>query len=239
MDKVIFFDLGSTLILPMGPWPPVFDRADSVLRRQLAASGIKLDRKSDYRGHKTLLDLYYANRGNDQVEHTTFNLLKKILFEHQYNDVPDKMLRSALDDMYSVTQGNWILDEQAKVVLEELQRQGHRLGIISNASDDRNVQQLVDQRGLRPFFPFIITSAKCGFRKPHPRIFQIALDFFSIQPSNAVMIGDTLEADILGGNSMGIHTIWITRQTDIDCTDITPGAVIRNLREIPSIPGIR
>ena len=114
--------------------------------------------------------------------------------------------------MYSITQQNWYLEADAIPTLKTLREQGYRLGMISNTSDDKNVQQLVDRWELRPFFETIITSAGCGIRKPDERIFRLALDHFGVPPEQVAMVGDLLEADILGANQMGIYSIWITRR---------------------------
>jgi FMN phosphatase YigB (HAD superfamily) len=109
------------------------------------------------------------------------------------------------------------------------------MGLVSNAGDDRNVQTLVDREGLRPFFEFTITSAACGWRKPDARIFQLALDHFGVRPAEAVMIGDTLEADILGANRLGIYSIWITRRAILPPDGelaIQPQAVISSLTNL-------
>jgi len=60
----------------------------------------------------------------------------------------------------------------------------------------------------------VLSSAACGIRKPNPRIFQIALERWHLASSEAVMVGDTLGADILGARNAGIYSIWITRRAD-------------------------
>jgi HAD superfamily hydrolase (TIGR01662 family) len=123
--------------------------------------------------------------------------------------------------MYAVTQQNWVLEDDAIPTLEMLRERGYRLGMISNTSDDKNVQQLVDRWGLRSYFDFIVTSAGCGIRKPDERIFRSALDHFEVLPEATAMVGDTLEADILGANQIGMYSIWITRR--IAGPDPAPG----------------
>jgi FMN phosphatase YigB (HAD superfamily) len=53
---------------------------------------------------------------------------------------------------------------------------GYRLGLISNAGDDADVQTLLDQANLRAYFEIILTSAGQGIRKPNPKIFWTALN---------------------------------------------------------------
>jgi HAD superfamily hydrolase (TIGR01662 family) len=212
--EVVFLDLGSTLIYAQEPWPPVLAHADQELVRCLRHAGFPIESTTLSGGFDTFLDAYYAQRDKDNVEPTTFVFLRDMLAENGYSSVPDPILRRALGSMYAVTERNWYVEEDAIPTLASLKDKSYRLGLISNTSDDNNVQALVDQGGFRPFFEVLVTSADCGIRKPHPHIFQIALDHFSIQPGQAVMVGDTLEADIAGANSLGIYSVWLTRRAE-------------------------
>jgi hypothetical protein len=51
-------------------------------------------------------------------------------------------------------------------------------------------------------------SADLGIRKPNPAIFLHALDALNVPPHEAVMVGDSLRADIVGGLNLGIFTVW-------------------------------
>ena len=236
--KVILFDLGSTLIYSKDPWPPIYEQADQALMQALQQAGIPLEIKRFSSEFETFLDSYYARRGTSTIEKTTFSALQELLEQKGFQDIPDSLVRAALDAMYSITQQNWHLETDTIPTINNLLEQGYRLGMISNTSDDRNVQQLVDRWELRPFFETIITSAGCGIRKPDERIFRLALNHFGIQPEQAAMVGDLLEADILGANQTGIYSIWITRRTQMpDEGELTiqPQAVIDTLDQIPGL----
>ncbi|HEY5157282.1 MAG TPA: HAD family hydrolase [Anaerolineales bacterium] len=235
--KVVLFDLGSTLIYSKDPWPPIYERADRELMEVLQQSGIPLEIKPFSSKLETFLDSYYASR-TSPIEKTTFSVLKEILEQKGYRDTPASVLRTALDAMYAITQQNWYIEPDAIPALQTLREQGYRLGIVSNTSDDQNVQKLVDRWELRPFFETIITSAGFGIRKPDRRIFQLALNYFGVAPGQIVMVGDTIEADILGANQMGFYSIWITRRAQIPEEGelaIQPQAVISTLKEIPDL----
>ena len=189
---------------------------------------------------ETFLDSYYAGRGADLLEKTTFSLLCQLLEQKGFQDVPASTIRAGLDAMYSITQENWYLEADAIPTLNKLLEDGYRLGMVSNTGDDRNVQQLIDRWSLRPFFETIITSAGCGFRKPDQRIFQLALDLFKVSPAQVAMVGDTLDADILGANLAGLYSIWIRRRARLpeegELT-IQPQAVVTALGQIPDLLG--
>ena len=67
----------------------------------------------------------------------------------------------------------------------------------------------MDKSPIRPYFSAMFVSADVGFRKPQPEIFDAVCKALSITDrSRAVMMGDSLSSDILGGNLAGIDTIW-------------------------------
>lgn len=236
--KIVLFDLGSTLLYSRDPWPPIFKMADRALTDVLQQAGIPIGSEAFYSECGGFLDAYYAERGKGTLERTTAVSLREFLAGKGFKSVPEATIRAALDAMYAITQQNWYLEEDALPTLATLRQRGYRLGMISNTSDDKNVQQLIDRHGLRPYFEYIVTSAGCGIRKPDGRIFQMALDHFQVQPEAAAMVGDTLEADILGANQMGIYSIWITRRIEIRQDGelaIQPQAVVSSLVQIPDL----
>ena len=46
-----------------------------------------------------------------------------------------------------------------------------------------------------------------GVKKPHPQIFELALKKAMVSPEKALMVGDNLEADILGAKAVGFHVL--------------------------------
>ncbi len=97
-------------------------------------------------------------------------------------------------------------------MLAALQAKGIRLGLVSNAGDSQDVFQLVEKFEIRRYFDFILTSADCGYRKPHPAIFKLALAHWGYMPDEVAMVGDKLEADVHGARPLGIYAIWIKRR---------------------------
>jgi putative hydrolase of the HAD superfamily len=204
----LLFDLGGTLMHSRGDWAPVYERADEILSDKLREYDILLDRHI----FRKRLHQYYERREKDLWETTYHFVLRELLKELGYVEVAESILRPALDAMYSITQKNWMLEEDALETIQKLKSNNYHLGIFSNAGDDDDVQQLVESFGIRPHFDFVLTSAACFYRKPHPRTFEIALAQWSIPPEEAVMIGDSLSADIFGAQSLNMQTAWITRR---------------------------
>ncbi len=234
--SVVLFDLGSTLIYDKEPWQPFFLRADAALWDNLHSAGVQLTPRALYGGFDTLFQFYYSNHRGDLNEPTTFTVLDGLLRENGYA-LSAETLRGAMRTMYAVTQSNWFPEAEAIPTLQALVRRGFRIGLISNAADDENTQVLIDKGGFRPYLDYIISSAAFGRRKPDPGIFRDALDYFGVPAARAVMIGDTPEADILGGQQAGMNTIWITRRVHdaVEGRRPRPDTVVARLDEIPAL----
>jgi len=227
----ILFDLGGTLMHAHGNWLPILERGDQALGKTLLEHNIKLDPKI----FRARLREYYEQRDKDNRETTYHFVLGELLTDLGNAEVPESVIRSALDALYSVTQTNWKLEDDAVESLQQLKSMNCRLGIFSNAGDDKDVQMLIENFGIRPYFDFVLTSAACFYRKPHPRAFEIALAQWNISPEEAAMIGDSLEADIHGAKNLGMKSIWITRRAqfkDEDMRRIKPDFSMRKLNEL-------
>jgi putative hydrolase of the HAD superfamily len=61
--------------------------------------------------------------------------------------------------------------------------------------------------GLEAYFQTVVNAEDVGFKKPDPRIFAFALDKAKATASESLMIGDDLEADILGAKNCGLDAL--------------------------------
>ncbi|MEN4010576.1 MAG: HAD family hydrolase [Chloroflexota bacterium] len=240
MIRVVLFDLGSTLIYFAASWQEVIPRASLALAENLIQHGLPLRRESFVAAFLRRIQEYYLQRESEFIEYTTLSVLRDLLAEQGYPAVEPFALRRALDCFYAVSQAHWQVEDDAHPALQALRRAGYRLGMISNAGDALDVHALIDNAALRDYFDLILISAELGIRKPHPRIFRVALDHFQVNPRQAVMVGDTLGADVLGANGVGMASIWITRRAatpdNRDHLDtIQPSAVVATLAEIPAV----
>ena len=238
--KAVIFDLGNTLIHFDGAWPEVMQAADRELLQHLRNRGFDLDQDAFTARFRAHLHAYYAERDSEFIEHTTAYVLRNVLSDFGFPEIDDQTLLPALESLYAVSQAHWQVEEDTQPTLQALHESGYRLGVISNAADDQDVQTLVDKTGVRPYLDFVLSSAACGIRKPNPRIFQIGLDNWGFQASQVAMVGDTLGADILGAQHAGLYSIWITRRAEApgnrDHADtIQPDASISTLAELPGL----
>lgn len=85
----------------------------------------------------------------------------------------------------------------------------YRLGIVSNTNDTDLVPSFVAEHFSPELFEHVVLSVEHGFRKPHPMIYEAALNAFEVEPNEVVFVGDTHEADYLGPRIMGMEAFLI------------------------------
>ncbi len=107
----------------------------------------------------------------------------------------------------------------------------YRLHIITNGFEEIQEKKLKNTQ-IRHYFDKIINSEMAGVKKPNPRIFQLALQHTKIVPGSAMMIGDNIEADILGAKAVGFNTIHFNVHDDPTHEHCE---IIGELREIKSL----
>lgn len=109
----------------------------------------------------------------------------------------------------------WKRYDDTMPVLESLSADGWTHLILSNHVPE--LPTLVEQVGLASHIDRTFTSATIGYEKPHPSAFQTTLDSVENDDPTVWMIGDSIRADIVGAEAVGIPSILV-RQTHEDAT---------------------
>jgi putative hydrolase of the HAD superfamily len=103
---------------------------------------------------------------------------------------------------------NFELFEDALPVLDELRGADLRIGLVSNGV--RDLKEFVVHHRLD--VDAVVGSRAHGRVKPHPTIFQAALELLRVEPPDAVMVGDSLDEDVEGARALGMRAILIDRE---------------------------
>jgi putative hydrolase of the HAD superfamily len=83
----------------------------------------------------------------------------------------------------------------------------YALHIITNGFQEVQYQKL-ENSNLIDYFEQIITSEQVGFKKPSQQIFKFSMLKAFAKPSDSLMIGDDLHADILGAKDIGMSQVF-------------------------------
>lgn len=232
----VIFDLGSTLIRFDGNWPILLQDSLDLLIDQLQEDGLDINRSVFRSAFERALEAYDLQRQSNQLERSTTSLLQETLNTFGHEEISLDILGRGLRRFYSVSETHWRPMPALHEILDELHEEGRMLGLVSNAGDVENVQRLIDKVDIRGYFDPIIISAEIGIRKPGPRPFEIVLDRWQVNPESVVMIGDRLEADILGAQSAGIHQIWLKPEAASSTVmHIIPEKIAEKLVDVPDL----
>lgn len=118
-------------------------------------------------------------------------------------------------------------------VLEYLKEKGYPVHLITNGFEETQHLKL-RHSGITDYFTCVVTSESAGCLKPHAGIFEYALQQTGCLPSEALMIGDTLEVDILGARDAGIHQVYFNPARPAN-GGIRPTYSIKRLAELKGI----
>ena len=140
----------------------------------------------------------------------SFDALAVAISDHEINQI-------ATDYIHYLPDFNHLFDD-AHEVLRYLQSNYH-LHIITNGFAEVQYRKM-HQSNLTPYFKTITNSELAGAKKPNPIIFEHALQVASATKSNSVMIGDSLDADVLGALDFGMQAVFFNPLNEAVAADI-------------------
>jgi len=235
--KAILFDMGSTLIeFENYTW--------DVLRRLSAEKGYEFLKEKNVslpifeEFSKVLYDEFVKARSGIEQN------LKEMKFEKVIFDFFTKLNLSTSDGVYGsflevyykpVTDQLTLIDG-AEDVLEHFKERDLKIGLISNTifPEKYHLREL-KRFGLYPYLNAHFFSSEVGVRKPHPKIFQLALEKLKVDPSGAVFVGDRLKEDVGGAQNVGMKGILKYHEGRDYTVPVTPDAQVMKLKDLPEV----
>ena len=155
--------------------------------------------------------------------------------------------QAMLDDMLTVFESTLVAGirpyDEAHDVLQTIRGHGIRTAIVS-VNDHRLLDDCVAACGFGDLFDVVLSSEEAQSCKPHPAIFELALDRLGVSAGDAVFVGDMPAIDVLGANRLGMRTVLTTEDNvflghiESDDTDAVPDHVIATLAELPAVLGL-
>ena len=174
----------------------------------------------------TLIDLKGVDEFNRRLEQrlgpARFEIVEKHFIEaHLLPIEAEKWIRQTAEDIKATSAEvldlqkklhypDWEVYPDVRPALETVIKKGLKIGLISNATMEAN--QSLQASGLLPYFDTVTLSYQIGARKPDKKIFEVALREALCEPAQAMMIGDSLEADIVGAKNAGMQAILLERK---------------------------
>jgi putative hydrolase of the HAD superfamily len=117
-------------------------------------------------------------------------------------------LARAMHERFVDPTRGWALFDDTIAALRACSEAGWHNVVLSNHVPE--LERIVRSLGLGPHLEHIFSSALIGYEKPHPEAFRHALAACG-HPARAWMVGDNIEADVHGAESVGLPAILIRR----------------------------
>lgn len=224
--KTLLFDLDDTL----------FDfqaTEDMALQKLFHAYQLELTPqiKADYKKINDQLWKAYEEdqMDRDEVVNTRFSRLFE-LYGMQVNGVE---LQSSYINYLS--EGHHLIPGAVELI-QSLHTQ-YDLYVVTNGSSFSQFRRLEDS-GLAPYFLNVFVSEDTGYQKPMKEFFDhVFSQIKNFKHDDALIIGDSLTADITGGWRAGIDTCWVNLQGKENHSEVIPTYEITRLDELHTILG--
>ncbi|ETN96716.1 YjjG family noncanonical pyrimidine nucleotidase [Zhouia amylolytica] len=217
----IFFDLDHTL------WD--FEKNSALtFNKILSEYGVAVSLDDFLASYRPINMKYWKLYREERIikEKLRYGRLKETFDELDYK-IDDDLIYILSDKYIQHLPGFNHLFKEAIPILDYL-KPSYNLHIITNGFAEVQIGKLHNSK-ISDYFIHVINSESVGVKKPNPKIFEHALEMANVLASQAVMIGDNYEADVLGAKSVGMHTIHFNVHNDaVNDQDVK----IANLLEI-------
>lgn len=208
------------------------------LYQYLTVSGLPLPADAFATRLQATFDAHIARSGGNPREISVEAVIAEVArsFGH---DLTSEQRADAERAFFGPELAGWRLLPGALDAVEELNAEGFRLAVVSNAPSHRFVEAAVAQLGLRPFFSPVMSSALAGARKPDSRLFLPIAAEWQLEPETIVVIGDGLAADIAGAHAAGMRGILVhgdaNPENAADTGTDQPDATLATIAEAPDL----
>jgi 2-haloacid dehalogenase len=123
-------------------------------------------------------------------------------------------------------------------IVRRLKKSGMKLAILSNGSP-KMLDPLVKAAKLESLFDAVLSVEEAGVYKPHPRVYQLAVDRLGI-PASAIAFQSSNAWDAYAASAFGMRVVWCNRyQQRRERLPGNPDREIKSLAELPAILGIQ
>jgi putative hydrolase of the HAD superfamily len=149
--------------------------------------------------------LFWAPGTIEEIEYP--GLVRQLLDDFDV-EIDDDELARYLEAEHAAWDPARLLAAHSHALLEALRESGLKLGLVSNAFDPGwLLHRDLEQMGLAKRLDFSVFSSEVGIRKPHPAIFERALEALEVKPAHALFVGDRLYEDVRGAAELGMTTV--------------------------------
>jgi len=197
--KHVFFDLDHTL------WD-FYRNSGLTFEKIFKIHNLEVNLKDFLKAYEAINFKYWKLYREEQVTKSKlrYGRLKDTFTEINTPISDDIINKLATDYIEYLTTFNHLFDDTIAIL--DYLKQNYQLHIITNGFEEAQDRKLINSK-IKHYFATVTNSEMVGVKKPNPKIFKFALQLANAKVEESIMIGDSLEADILGAQNFGMDAI--------------------------------
>ena len=236
--KIVFFDVGDTLVRVDPSWSAIYLRACREFGLEVGEAALE-----EAVSRATAAGFWDGSRPFEATMEASYQRIKafdeRVITSLGHGDLPDRFYRR-LGELFLDVEA-WHVFPEVRSVLDLLGKAAIRCMVVSNWV--WGLPELLHDLDLAHHFEHVVVSSRVGYDKPHVGIFRHALDLARVGGSDAVHVGDNPATDIPGARAAGIRPILVRRRpAGIEALRADPQLmdvpVIRDLTELLPLLGL-
>lgn len=170
-------------------------------------------------------------KGHINREELRWKRMWRTLVDYKITD--EKLAMSMSERYLEILPTKTNLFPDCKELLDYLKDKSYPMHLITNGFE-KTQHQKMSNSGISHYFTEVITSEQAGIMKPHLAIFEYALNKAGTKADQSIMVGDTLEVDILGAKEAGMDTAYFNPSVP-HSEKIKPTYVLKGLADLMQI----
>jgi putative hydrolase of the HAD superfamily len=235
--KAVLFDMGSTLLeFENHPWEELIRLGVEAVYEGFHAHGAVLPARQEF--YQAFRDTYQETWR--EAEQSLMEVEIRVLLHKAALELGLPLADAEVWDLvrahYGPVSSQVTIYADTIETLADVRRRGMKIGLVSNTVWPGALhKEDLERFGVIEFFDHLLFSSDLGVRKPHPQIFQAALEALNVAPQEAVFVGDRVPEDVDGAKRVGMRGVWKERPDRARLPHVTPDARIVHLRELPAL----
>jgi putative hydrolase of the HAD superfamily len=156
----------------------------------------------------------------------------------RYGCLDEDSLQRGLEAFYGVLLEDRTLVEGAVELLGRIKERGLAIGLISDVAwglPSEFPMRDIRHYGLDAFFDDYVFSTDVGLRKPHPKIFKIALSNLGVEASDAMYVGNSIAQDVRGAKGVGMRSVLKASRYCPQADGVVPDHTVSHLAEVEGL----
>jgi putative hydrolase of the HAD superfamily len=201
----VLLDVGDTLVRPDPSWRDVY--AGVFARHDVLATAAEFE--AAFRAAWKEWQNEGPFEATEEASFARLMALDRLVFDRLgYPGLPESFFREV--EQAFLQRSAFYVYPDVIPALDAMQAGGLRLAVVSNWG--WAAPELLQTLELARHFEVLSISARVGFQKPHPAIFEHALELLEVRPDEVVHVGDDVAADVAGARRAGIEAVLIDRK---------------------------